>query len=314
MKTENYSASVGKGEFIMNQPDEKMPPCDKLQSPIESMIVVIRGQQVILDRDLAMLYGVETKRLKEQVNRNVKRFPPDFMFRLDQEELVCLRSQIATSKQRGGTRYAPYAFTENGVAMLSSVLHTEKAIATNIQIMRAFTTMRHVLSSNIQFRQRLIELEHHQIEADKRIDEVFQCLNQGVQVKEGIFYDGQIFDAYAFASELIKSAKRRIVLIDNYSERSCSPSAEWKLICEKSGFDRASISDCEFRGGRGRVSSHRTPAPRHGQRATHPTRGGGVRASHLTPGYQAVTLDGVSPQSLSNGIPCRSCKHTSHLP
>ena len=184
------------------------------------MIIVIRGQQVILDRDLAMLYGVETKRLKEQVNRNVKRFPPDFMFRLDQEELVCLRSQFATSKQRGGTRYAPYAFTENGVAMLSSVLHTEKAIATNIQIMRAFTTMRHVLSSNIQIRQRLIELEHHQIEADKRIDEVFQRLNQGVQVKEGVFYDGQIFDAYAFASELIKSAKRRIVLIDNYIDES----------------------------------------------------------------------------------------------
>ena len=220
MKTENYSASVGKGEFIMNQHDEKMPPCDKLQSSIESMIVVIRGQQVILDRDLAILYGIETKRLKEQVNRNVKRFPQDFMFRLDQEELVCLRSQIATSKQRGGTRYAPYAFTENGVAMLSSVLHTEKAIATNIQIMRAFTTMRHVLSSNIQIRQRLIELEHRQIEADKRIDEVFQCLNQGVQVKEGIFYDGQIFDAYAFASELIKSAKRRIVLIDNYIDES----------------------------------------------------------------------------------------------
>ena len=220
MKTENYSVSVGKGEFIMNHPGEKMPPCDKLQSSIESMIVVIRGQQVILDRDLAMLYGVETKRLKEQVNRNVKRFPPDFMFRLDQEELVCLRSQIATSKQRGGTRYAPYAFTENGVAMLSSVLHTEKAIATNIQIMRAFTTMRHVLSSNIQIRQRLIELEHHQIETDKRIDEVFQRLNQGVQVKEGIFYDGQIFDAYAFASELIKSAKKRIVLIDNYIDES----------------------------------------------------------------------------------------------
>jgi len=219
-KTDINSTSVGKGEFILSQPDEIMPPSDKTQFSIESMIVVIRGQQVILDRDLAILYGIETKRLKEQVNRNIKRFPPDFMFRLDQEELVCLRSQFATSKQRGGTRYAPYAFTENGVAMLSSVLHTEKAIATNIQIMRAFTMMRHVLSSNIQVRQRLIELEHHQIETDKRINEVFQRLNQGEQVKEGIFCDGQIFDAYAFASDLIKSAKQRIVLIDNYIDES----------------------------------------------------------------------------------------------
>lgn len=209
-----------KGEIIGCQPEDEWLTNNNMQTSIESIIVLIRGQQVILDRDLAMLYGVETKRLKEQVNRNIKRFPKDFMFQLDQEDLSSLRSQIATSKQRGGARYAPYAFTENGVAMLSSVLRSEKAIATNIQIMRAFTTMRQVMFSNAQVRQRLFELEYHQMESDKRINEVFRRLNQSVQVKEGVFYDGQIFDAYAFVSELIKAAKQRILLIDNYLDES----------------------------------------------------------------------------------------------
>lgn len=183
---------------------------------IEPLIRLIRGQQVILDFDLASLYGIETKRLKEQVNRNESRFPVDFMFKLTQEEFNCLRSQIATSNKRGGTRYLPYAFTESGIAMLSSVLRTEIAIEVNIRIMRAFTSMRHFLTNNAQIFQRLANVEFHQTETDKRIDEVFKRLEANIQPRQGIFFDGQVFDAYQFISDLIRKAQHSIILIDNY--------------------------------------------------------------------------------------------------
>ena len=131
---------------------------------IEPLIKIIRGQQVMLDRDLATLYGVETKRLNEQVKRNIKRFPEDFMFQLTKEE--CLRSQIATLNEGRGQhlKYKPYVFTENGVAMLSSVLRSDTAIEVNIRIMRAFTSMRHFLQNNAEVFQRLFLLEYHQLE------------------------------------------------------------------------------------------------------------------------------------------------------
>ena len=136
---------------------------------IEKMIMTIRGKQVMLDRDLANLYGVSTKRLNEQVTRNIKRFPEDFMFKLNKEE--CLRSQFATLNNGRGkhSKYLPYAFTENGVAMLSGVLRSEIAIEVNIKIMRAFTTMRNFLANNVQVFQRLSNIEYHQIETDKRM-------------------------------------------------------------------------------------------------------------------------------------------------
>jgi len=193
---------------------------DQLSMHIEPLIRLIRGQQIILDFDLAMLYNIETKRLKEQVKRNIIRFPADFMFQLTTDEFNSLRSQIATSNKRGGTRYLPYAFTESGVAMLSSVLHTEVAITTNIKIMRAFTSMRHIIAASTQMLQRLANIEYHQIETDKRIDEVFRRLDQGAKAKQGIFFDGQIFDAYIFVSDLIKSATTRIILIDNYIDET----------------------------------------------------------------------------------------------
>lgn len=183
---------------------------------IEPLIRLIRGQQVILDFDLASLYGIETKRLKEQVNRNESRFPVDFMFKLTQEEFNSLRSQNATSNKRGGTRYLPYAFTESGIAMLSSVLRTEIAIEVNIRIMRAFTSMRHFLTNNAQIFQRLANVEFHQTETDKRIDEVFKRLDANIQPRQGIFFDGQVFDAYRFISDLIRKAQYSIILIDNY--------------------------------------------------------------------------------------------------
>ena len=195
---------------------------------IESLIKVIRGQQVMLDRDLATLYGVEVKRLNEQVKRNIKRFPKDFMFQLTKEE--CLRSQFATLNEGRGQhlKYMPYVFTENGVAMLSSVLRSDTAIEVNIRIMRAFTSMRHFLQNNAEVFQRLSTLEYHQLEmqqhfqeSDKRIEEVFRRLDEGnVKPKQGVFYNGQIYDAYNFVSDLIKSAKKRIILIDNYVDET----------------------------------------------------------------------------------------------
>jgi len=127
---------------------------------IERLIILIRGHRVMLDADLAVLYGVTTKRLNEQVRRNRPRFPKDFMFQLTSEEGAFLRSQIATSnKGRGGRRYAPYAFTEQGVAMLSTVLNSERAIQANIEIMRAFVRLRQILASNAQLARKLEALE-----------------------------------------------------------------------------------------------------------------------------------------------------------
>ena len=132
---------------------------------IESLIKVIRGQQVIFDKDLAKLYGVETKYLNKQVKRNIERFPEDFMFQLTKEE--CLRCQIGTSnEERGGARYFPYVFTENGVSMLSSVLRSKTAIEVNIRIMRAFTSMRHFLLNNAEVFQRISTMEYHQLKTN----------------------------------------------------------------------------------------------------------------------------------------------------
>ncbi|OKZ18375.1 MAG: cell filamentation protein Fic [Bacteroides sp. 43_108] len=186
------------------------------------MIRVIRGQQVIIDRDLALLYGVETKRLNEQVKRNIERFPDDFMFQLNKEEVEILKSQNATSSW-GGDRRLPYAFTEQGIAMLSSVLKSQTAVEVNIRIMRAFVSMRRFIITNSQLFQRLETIEYHQLEmkqhqevTDKRIDEVFKRLDANIPPVQGIFYDGQVFDAYRFVSDLMRKAKRSIVLIDNY--------------------------------------------------------------------------------------------------
>lgn len=195
--------------------------------PIENLIYVIRGQQVMLDSDLARLYGVETKRLKEQVKRNINRFPSDFMFELTKNEALSLRSQFATSNKdgvRGGNRYNPFAFTENGVAMLSSVLKSDTAIEVNIRIMRAFTAMRSFLMNNAHMFKRIETIEHnyllvnrHLSEHDRKFEEILSRLDdKDSEPIEGFFFEGQIFDAYSLISDLIRKATRRIVLIDNY--------------------------------------------------------------------------------------------------
>lgn len=196
---------------------------EPLSLPIEPLIYQVRGYQVMLDSDLARLYGVDTRRLNEQVKRNLERFPEDFMFQLSKEEVQNLMSQFATSSW-GGTRKQPYAFTENGVAMLSSVLRSKTAIEVNIRIMRAFSAMRGFMMSNARVFQRLETLEHHQLllqqhqsDTDKKIEEVLNRLDSGdSRPVEGFFFEGQIFDAYALISDLIRMARTRIVLIDNY--------------------------------------------------------------------------------------------------
>lgn len=204
--------------------------CDQLliEKTIESVILNIREKQVILDRDLAMLYDVETGRLNEQVKRNIKRFPPDFMFQLTKEEFDNWKSQNAISNSIiMGARKLPYAFTEQGIAMLSGVLRSDIAIEVNIRIMRAFVTMRHFLASNAQVFKRLETIEYHQLEmqqnqkeSEKRIDEIFRKFEEKDSVNQGIFYDGQVFDAYVFVSDLIKKAQNCIVLIDNYVDET----------------------------------------------------------------------------------------------
>ena len=194
--------------------------------PIESLIHVIRGQQVMLDSDLARLYGVETKRLKEQVKRNINRFPSDFMFELTKDEALSSRSQFATLNAGRGQniKYMPFAFTEQGVAMLSGVLKSDTAIEVNIRIMRAFIAMRSFLMSNVHVFQRLEAVEHHQLllqehlsEHDKKFEEVLSRLDEkDSEPIEGFFFEGQIFDAYSLISDLIRKAISRIVLIDNY--------------------------------------------------------------------------------------------------
>ena len=190
----------------------------------------------MLDRDLAELYGVETRRLNEQVKRNIERFPEDFMFQLTKEEFENWKSQFATSNSIVmGARKRPYAFTEQGVAMLSGVLKSSTAVEANIRIMRAFVSMRHFMVNNAAIFQRLETIEFNQLESNKvqakilahqevqdhRIDEIFRRLDEGMyKPKQGIFFDNQIYDAYSFVSELVKSAKQRIILIDNYVDES----------------------------------------------------------------------------------------------
>jgi len=190
---------------------------------IEQRIFTIRGLQVMLDRDLAELYGVETRAINQAVKRNLERFPLSFMFQLNDTEFNIWKSQIVMSNlisqsvissSHGGTRKMPYAFTEQGVSMLSAVLHSPTAIAVSIKIMETFVAMRKLISTNIGISQRLETVEQKQIETDKKIDKIFNALeNKEIIPKCGIFFDGQVFDAYAIATKIIKSAKQSIILI-----------------------------------------------------------------------------------------------------
>lgn len=191
------------------------------ENTIKSKIYTLRNVQVMLDRDLAELYQVKAIRLREQVKRNPSRFPEDFMFQLTPDEVESMVSQnaIPSKKHLGGS--LPYAFTEQGVASLSSVLTSQTAVDINITIMRAFVSMRKFMLENAGVFQRLSNLEQWQTLTDKKLDQIFNAIeNKTIAPKQGIFFEGQIFDAYVLVSDLIKQAKDRIILIDNYIDES----------------------------------------------------------------------------------------------
>ena len=186
---------------------------------IQNMIYTIRGKQVMVDSDLATLYQVTTKRLNEQVRRNKNRFPSEFMFRLTAEEYEYLRSHFATSSEdnaHGGRRYMPYVFTEQGIAMLSAVLKSDIAVEVSVKIMNSFVEMRRFLISNQELFSRLDRIEIKQLETDRKFEEVFNYMAANTEIKQIIFYDGQIYDAFSFIVGLIQKAKKEIILIDNY--------------------------------------------------------------------------------------------------
>lgn len=195
---------------------------------IRNLIYTVRGQQVMLDRDLAMLYGVETKRINESVSRNKNRFPERFCFRLTKEEADDLRSQIATLRPELGEqdtwwRYVPRVFTEQGVSMLSAVLRSDTAIEVSVRIMDSFVEMRHFIASNAAMFEQIRAMELRQLEyqktTDKRLDSferILDYMEANETPKQKVFFDGQIYDAFEFLVDLIKKAKKQTVLIDNY--------------------------------------------------------------------------------------------------
>ena len=185
---------------------------------IKNLIYTIRGKQVMLDSDLASLYQVETKNLNKAVKRNIERFPASFCFQLTEEETENLRFQIGTSSlSYGGRRYLPYVFTEQGIAMASAILRSDIAVKVSVEIMEAFVEMRRMLISNASLFHRLDKIEIKQLEADQKFEAIFKALESDkLHSEKGIFYNGQIFDAYAFVSDIIRSAKSSIILLDNY--------------------------------------------------------------------------------------------------
>ena len=214
------------------------------QALIQGKIATVRGVQVMLDRDLAELYGVPTKRLNEQVKRNRRRFPANFMFQLSGEDMESLRSQIATSNvkgrdvpeslksqfatsKRGGARYKPYAFTEHGILMLASVLNSEVAMAASVRIMETFVAMRKTLSSLAPLLARIEANERRQITDQAHNEERFKLILDAMRDKEfppqKIFFDGQFYDAFAWVKKSIRSAKKELIVIDPYFEASVLP-------------------------------------------------------------------------------------------
>ncbi len=189
----------------------------KLDLNIQKKIFTIRGKQVMLYRDLAKLYDVETRVLKQAVKRNIERFPVDFMFKLNENEINYMVSQsVIPSKQLLGGAI-PYVFTEQGVSMLSAVLKSDKAINVSIKVIRAFVEMKKFIVNNAALFQRLDKIELKQTETDQKFEQIFKALeDKSVKPKQKIFYDSQIFDAYTFVSDLIRSAKISVILIYNY--------------------------------------------------------------------------------------------------
>ena len=228
---------------------ETVASCDRKNISIENLIHNIRGQKVMLDSDLAMLYGIETRALNQAVKRNIRRFPDDFMFQVTKEEWNALRSQIVTLEdlksqnvisnlsenqqegilisqfvtskpieRRGGTQKLPHVFTRNGIGMLSSVLRSETAADVNIRIMRAFTAIPDIVNNNVLMMQRILSIEQHQTETDEKVNQIITTIEKRIPElqPEQVFATGCVWDAWTYVSDLVRSSKKRIVLIDNF--------------------------------------------------------------------------------------------------
>lgn len=191
-------------------------------SNIQGMIYAIRGKQVMLDSDLAMLYQVETGALNRAVKRNETRFPDDFMFQLTKDEYTNLKCQIGISSENeyGGRRTLPYAFTEQGISMLSSVLKSDVAVNVSIGIMRTFVEMRKYMANTSLLYDRMNTMEERQItyqnETNEKFERVFEYIADHEESQQKIFYDGQIYDAFSLLVDFISGAEKNIVLVDNY--------------------------------------------------------------------------------------------------
>ena len=190
---------------------------------IKNLIYTIRGKQVMLDSDVADMYCCETKYVNRVVKRNIERFPEEFCFQLNEEEFKVLRCQFVTLNENGRgqhRKYLPYVFTEQGIAMLSALLKSDIAVKVSINIMKAFIEMRKFLMDNGQIFERLTKVEYKLLEHDKKFNEVFNQFQLEENIKQKIFFEGQIYDAYSLIIDIIKKAKKKILIIDNYIDES----------------------------------------------------------------------------------------------
>lgn len=190
------------------------------QQHIENRIFTIRGKQVMFDRDLAEMYQVEVKRLNEQVKRNIDRFPETFRFQLNSQEKDELVANCDRFESLKHSAVNPYAFTEQGVAMLSAVLRSDIAVKVSIQIMNAFVELRKLVGQETLQHLRLSSIENKLIEHDQKFNKLFSALENSELPQRGVYFDGQVYDAYQFVSDVIKNAQSSIILIDNYIDDS----------------------------------------------------------------------------------------------
>ena len=213
---------------MADKQEKEKPVSNTMQvNDFGNRIYTIRGKQVMLDYELAALYGYKVRALNQQVKRNIERFPDDFMFQLTKEEVEGVKSQFVISPfsnfyagQEGGRRKPPYAFTEQGIYMLATVLKGKLAEQQSIFIMRAFREMRQFISNNALLFEKISHIELKQLEYQKstneKLEKVFQYIEDQTESKQKIFFDGQIYDAFSFITSIVQKAQNEIILIDGY--------------------------------------------------------------------------------------------------
>ena len=209
---------------VLSQIEVEVPAIENVQPTIEKLIYIIRDKQVMVDSDLAMLYQAETGALNRAVKRNIKRFPEDFRFQLTAEEYENLKCQSGISSLNengyGGRRTLPYVFTEQGISMLASVLHSDAAVNVSIGIMRAFVEMRRFIANNALLFERISNVELKQLEyqkqTDEKLEQIFEYISEHEEASQKVFFDGQIYDAFSLIVSLIQKAEKEIMLIDGY--------------------------------------------------------------------------------------------------